>query len=213
MRGKIVVYILLFIMIAFFNLPLWAQEAKTEDLKIMGFTPGLIFNTSNILLDLSAYQTGVGIMLWKSDHSLRTLFHMGYESGNEIFDTKLGIAYIKPVFQGRIVPYWGAELKGGYNIDTDQLNNENIQKTTVLTGGLAGILGTEVYILDFLSAFAEYNLGIFFSRSTVEQDTEGFEAQPATTNYRIGTELGNEGSIGVVVYLEKRPLSEGFINK
>jgi hypothetical protein len=75
-----------------------------------------------------------------------------------------------------------------------------------LTAELAVLFGAELYLLELLSVFAEYQLGAAFSRAKVIQDSDGNQTETSSMNYRIGTGLGNEASIGVVLYLEHRPL-------
>lgn len=172
------------------------------------YTAGFIFNTSNILLDLEEYQSGVGFKLRGEDASLRGLFSVSYESGNDEFDSNLGITYEKPFFSGRVSPYWGIAGKVGFNLDKDNYDTDNLVNTTTITGNLSAVFGTEVYIFEFLSVFAEYNLGASVSRANVVQNSSGTETENTTTNFSIGTELGNEASLGVVIYLEKRDIEK-----
>jgi len=172
------------------------------------YTPGIIFNTGNILLDLKEYQSGVGIKLRGESYSIRGLFSVSYESSNDEFDTNIGVTYERPFFSGRVSPYWGVAVKGGYNLEKDETDSDNWMDTNVLTAHLAFVFGTEVYLSEFLSVFAEYNLGGAVSRTKVVQSSSGTETENKSTNFSIGTELGNEASLGVVIYLEKRPIEE-----
>jgi len=209
--------VLFFIIVSLLTTHLYCQDAieessnESETLPV-SFSPGLIFNTSNLLLDLDEYQSGVGIKLRSELYSLRLLIHMGYESGNDVFETNLGIAYMRPLFTGRIAPYWGFALKGGYILDKDEYDDENWYTSKVLSGEVAALFGAELYILDFLSVFAEYSFGLSMNRTTVEESNNGTETETETNNYSYGTQLGNEASIGVVIYLEKRPMSSAEDN-
>ena len=166
-----------------------------------GFTPGIIFNTSNLLMDISGYQSGFG-MKFRSEHfSLRTLLSLGYDSSTEVLDTTVGVALEKPFFTGRVTPFWGFSVEGGYVED----EGETFDSTT-LTGKFSALLGVEVYILEFLSVFAEYELGASVSRVEVDQDAGGGSD---STNHAFGTGLGNDASIGIVIYLEKHEIASG----
>ncbi len=176
------------------------------------YTPGIIFNTSNILLDLKEYQSGVGIKLRGEDASIRGLFSISYESSNDEFDTNIGITYERPFFAGRVAPYWGIAGKVGFNLDKDETDSDNWMNTTSITGNLSAVFGTEVYLYEFLSVFAEYNLGASVSRVKVLQSSSGTETENTNINFSIGTELGNEASLGVVIYLEKRPFEEEVVS-
>lgn len=184
------------------------EEVKPNFLQVKSYTPGIIFNTSNILLDLEEYQSGVGIKLRGEDYSIRGLFSVSYESSNDEFVTNMGITYEKPFFPGRVSPYWGIAGKLGLNLDKDEYDADNWVNTTTVTGNLSAVFGTEVYIFEFLSVFAEYNLGTSVSWAKVVQSSSGTETESTTTNFSIGTELGNEASLGMVIYLEKRPIEE-----
>ena len=167
------------------------------------YTPGLIFSTSNILLDLSGYQSGVGVKLKAEDYALRGLVRLSYESSDDLFESELGLTYEKPFFTGKVSPYWGVELKGGYSLDRDEADSNNWTEASVFTGGISALFGTEVYIFDFLSLFAEYSLGGSLSRTAYTSVSSGVKSETTTLNYYLGTGLGNTASIGIVVYLEK----------
>lgn len=181
-----------------FNL-IVAADSDNVDTKIYDFTPGIIFNTSNLLLDIDEYQSGVGLKLRSESYSVRALLKLRYESGNNTFESNFGLALEKPFFSGMISPYWGISIAGGF-----EQNDFSTQERTTITGDLSALFGTEVYIFDFLSVFAEYKLGTTISRvKTVNKTTD---ESSANLNYQIGSELGNNGSIGVVIYLEQRPI-------
>ncbi|WP_319562184.1 hypothetical protein [Marispirochaeta sp.] len=188
-------------------------EISEDDLLFGRYTPGIIFNTSNILLDLNEYQSGVGVKLKANDYALRGLFNIGYESGADLFEMDLGLTYEKPFFTGRVAPYWGVAVNGGYSLDRDEYDSDNWNEYSDFIGGLSAIFGTEVYIFDFLSLFAEYSIGFSISRATVTQKSSGVESDDTTINYNIGTGLGNAASIGIVIYLEKQPINSNDIHE
>jgi hypothetical protein len=180
---------------------------KEPDGLIFGrYTPGLIFTTSDILLSLGDYQSGVGIKLKADDYAIRASVNVDYESSDNIFELGLGGTYERPFFTGRVSPYWGGALILGYEFDGEDDLSSN--ETTSYTAGITALLGAEIYVFDFLSFFAEYGMGFAFSRSSSDGDT--------SFNYRIGTDisdLGNQASIGVTVYLFKQAISNGEIEE
>jgi hypothetical protein len=59
---------------------------------------------------------------------------------------------------------------------------------------LGAIAGVEIYVLDFLSVFAEYTLVAVLSNATDLQTSQN------TFNYLINTGVGNSAEIGIVIY-------------
>ncbi|MFP3959145.1 MAG: hypothetical protein ACLFUX_03155, partial [Spirochaetaceae bacterium] len=95
------------------------QEDATggEDAPAGEMTPGLIFNASNLLLDLSEYQGGFGGKLDYGDFAVRGLFSFELESTEDAgtsddFALTLGAAVEVPFFHGRVTPYWGGFIDG-----------------------------------------------------------------------------------------------------
>ncbi len=181
---------------------------ENSELVFNRYTPGLIFNTSNILLDISGYQSGVGLKLKAEDYALRTLLRLSYESADDVFESELGFTYEKPFFKGKVSPYWGVELKGGYSLDKDEVTSDNWTSDSVITGSLSALFGTELYIFDFLSFFAEYSIGGSLSRATYTSVVSGNKSDTTNLNYYLGTGLGNSASIGVIIYLERIDIAE-----
>lgn len=176
-------------------------------------TPGFIFNASNLLLDLSEYQGGLGGKLDFGNVALRGLFSFELESTDSTSDTedvavKLGLAAEVPFFDGRVSPYWGGFIDGTISRETTETSGGDTSETQVLAASIGPLLGAEVFIFDFLSAFAEYGLAFRLSRATVETEIGGATSEDSTTNYALVTELGNAGSLGIVIYLTRKELDE-----
>jgi hypothetical protein len=197
-------------------MPLWSQEdgeagvAEPDDSRA-DVTPGFIFNASNLLLDLSSYQGGVGGKLDFGDYALRGLFSFELENSqtdsteNDV-DMTLGVAAEFPFFDGRVSPYWGGFIDGTVTSEKTESAAGDVSSILVLSGSLGPLLGAELMIFDFLSVFAEYQLGFGISRTTTEDEATG--SSDETTNYNLSTQLGNAGSLGIVIYLTQKPLSE-----
>ena len=185
------------------------EDGVASGLLFDRYIPGLLFNTSNILLDLSGYQSGVGVKLKAEDYSLRGLVRLSYESADDVFESELGIAFERPYFEGRVSPYWGMELKGGYSLDKDEVTSDDWESDSVITSSLSVVFGAELYVFDFLSLFAEYSLGGSLSRTTHTSVASGDKTETTNLNYYLGTGLGNSASIGVVIYLERLAIDPG----
>lgn len=189
------------------------EVAGGEDAAVREMTPGFIFNASNLLLDLSEYQGGLGGKFDYGDFAVRGLFSFELESTEDAgtrddFALTLGAAVEFPFFHGRVTPYWGGFIDGTYSSESTETSGGDTTKTTSFGGSIGPLLGAEVFIFDFLSAFAEYGLAFRVTRSTIEQETGGNKSENQTTNYGITTELGNAGSLGIVIYLKERPMEE-----
>lgn len=216
------------VMIVLFSVvPVWAQEEaeapggeateseapEAESVEQSGrrMTPGFIFNASNLLLDLSAYQGGVGGKLDFGNYALRGLFSLALRNSqadttdNDI-DLTLGLAAEFPFSRGRVSPYWGGFIDGTVTSEKRESAAGDVSSRLVLSGSVGPLLGAELAIFDFLSVFAEYQLAFGISRTTTEN--EATDTSDETTNYNLATELGNAGSLGIVIYLKERPMEE-----
>jgi hypothetical protein len=190
-----------------------AAEAAEDEQSGREMTPGFIFNASNLLLDLNAYQGGVGGKLDFGDYALRALLSFQLansqaESTQNDIDLTLGIAAEFPFFQGRVSPYWGGFIDGTVTSEKRESAAGDVSSTLVLSGSVGPLLGAELAIFDFLSAFAEYQLSFGISRTTTED--EATDTSDETTNYNLATELGNAGSLGIVIYLKEKPMDESI---
>jgi hypothetical protein len=179
-----------------------AEEVNSID-KVLPFMPGIIFNTSNILLDLEEYQAGVGLMMLGESHSFRGSFGFSYESAANFLGMNISFAYLRPIIKGRVTPYWGVGVTMGYSFDKDTYDADDWQSIHSFEGGVSAVLGVEVFVFDFLSLFAEYDLGVSIAWSKVVQSSSGIESDSQSFNYSLGTGIGNGASIGVVVYLDE----------
>jgi hypothetical protein len=65
------------------------------------------------------------------------------------------------------------------------------------------VLGVEVFILEYLSFFAEYSLSYEGSISTSSTSDDGTVTDiDPVYDYSIDTGMGNEAKIGIVIYLD-----------
>lgn len=196
MKRNLIFLFLAFLMFTGFIV---AQEGEKEPAE---FIPGFIFNTSNLLLDLNTYQGGVGIKLLYPDYALRVSAGGGYTGSSERLELTTGLTFEKPFYTGRVTPYWGGVLLLEFSKEGSEDDTNDWEIVQGFEGNLGGILGVEFFILDFLSVFAEYELTAGLAWSGASQSTGGTVTESGSTNFAVTTGLGNNASLGVVIYLK-----------
>lgn len=193
---KNVVLVLLIISVGFSYL--YAEEEKKS------IPWGFIFNTSNLLLDIDSYQAGVGIKaLYDNNIAIRYLGDIFYSNSSNAFSTTLGAAFEKHFRKGRISPYWGGFIEAGYIGQETIEDVNNWTKNKLFPLSIGGILGVEVFLLEYISVFAEYKLSLKGTISLESSSTFGnVTKNEAVFNYSIDSGIGNNSSIGIVIYLD-----------
>ena len=185
----------LFLLLVATAAPLAAQQ-ETDDNGSRLRAPdllGVVFNTTSILLELDPYQeAGIGIKARWERFALRGLLGFGMESGNERREFAIGGTLEYHLSPGLVSPYAGGGLLFEYF-------NQDMQPREI-TFGLQGVFGVELMPHEVLSFFAEYALAY---RTTYVDSDAG-----STRNYRFASGLGNQGSIGIVVYFLDRRAGE-----
>ena len=148
---------------------------------------GLIFNTSNILLDLESYQGGLGLKIARDKLSLRGLFGLVLNGASDSFSLNAGAAIQYYLLPGSsIAPYVGGSAGGGY-----MRQGNAISMVVLSVGALAGV---EVFLFDFLSVFAEYAIAGDFTFST------DLASSQTTFDCLVDTGMGNNSRLGIVIY-------------
>ncbi len=147
---------------------------------------GAIFNTSNLLFGLESYQAGLGAKIGWGKLDLRGLFDFTINGSSQSYAVDLGTTVEYHFIPGPVSPYVGASVSLGY------MTQSNI--TSAVTGSLGAVAGIEVFILDFLSVFAEYEVAADLT------DTTDLQTSQSTFDYLINTRMGNNASLGVVIY-------------
>lgn len=177
---------------------------ETKQGKETTCVPGFIFNTSNLLLDLDSYLGGVGIKLLYPEYTLRLMASVGFQTSTvNTTEVSLGLAYEKPFFRGRISPYTGVCTVLDLTHESLVTDADTWTKTMSLTGEAGALLGVEVFLADFLSLFAEYELSVSLAWTRISQNSAGTLSDPVdAVNYNVNTGLGNSASIGIVIYLK-----------
>ncbi len=198
MRVFKVFLIVIFISTAFYGFAETAETENVSDSDSGEFVFGMVFSTGNILFDLDAYRGGIGGRFVFPDFSLIASIGGGYESGNNVFAITGSFSAVVPIIKGRVIPYWG----GVFSIDFSHSGNVlgSSVYTNMLTSKIGGVLGVEFFLHEYVSIFAEYELVAGVSRSVVRQNINNNLVGDPAVNFMIGSDLGNNSSIGVTVY-------------
>ena len=166
-------------------LPLGAQEEKKVQQALVTHKVGLIFNIGSPLITVGDYadnfQGGLGLKLWlKEKLALRGLLDLAYLNNSDTdtsdFTFGLGAGLEYHFLPRKVSPYIG--LLGGTRIRTGTQND-----VAIYAGGL---LGAELFLLDYLSFYAEYSLMV-----TIDEP-----------NFSIDLGIGNGSQVGVIIYLQ-----------
>ena len=157
---------------------------------------GLIFNSPSILLELDEFHgVGVGAKGFWDNLALRGLFAIDFQTNTEIFGVALGTAIEFHPTPATVSPYVGGELLVDYR--QDRAGPTFLKQFGITIGPLFGV---EIAPWKTVSFFAEYRLAFRAAYASSSGSTEDDERW----NYSIGTELGNRGSIGIIVYFLDR---------
>ena len=182
-----------------------SNREKPTFLEKMGMVepiPGFIFNTSTILFDIDSYQGGFGGKIRFPRWSIRTLLDFGYSSAYNAYEVGVGILYQRPFLIGRIEPYWGSFADFHYERERIDTDIDNFMQVGTLKTTAGGVLGLELFIFDFISVFAEYQLSLGLGWTTVQQSIDGTLTENNSMNYIAGVDVGNDASLGLVIYVK-----------
>jgi hypothetical protein len=151
---------------------------------------GIIFSSNDLLLGLQNYEGGLGAKIGWGKWSVRGLFDVNASQSSQA----LGVTLEYYILPGPISPYFGGLIGAGY------LTQTNV--TSVLSFSVGAVAGVEVFILDFLSVFAEYALTANFSNTTDPTTSQ------STFDYNISTGMGNNARLGIVIYFMREGKSK-----
>ncbi len=174
------------------------EKNKSDFLKRTGF----IFNTDNILFDVEGYQGGVGFKYRGDKLVYRVMTDFSFSSSTNKLTAGTGLAIEKHLRDGKISPYWGWFLNAAYESEKFESDSENWNKLIQYPLSTGGLLGVEVFLMDFLSFFAEYNLSFELTGVTNQQSVSGNVTEDTTWNYNISTGIGNNSKLGIIIYLD-----------
>lgn len=167
---------------------------------------GLIFNTADILFEMESFRGGVGAEFGFERFLVRGWLDLFIHTGFNPFAFTVGGAFKKQIFPGRVSPYGGGYLEIGFShlrTGTDDANWTRVNSLPITIGGM---LGVEVFVLDFLSLFVEYDLSLELKYLNTRISTAGEETVTQQWDYTFDVGLGNSARIGIVIYLvQKNP--------
>jgi len=168
-----------------------------------GYDIGVIFNTDDLLMDFESYQGGVGLKLSGEKLAYRILFDVFYSTASDSLASSLGFAIERHLATGRVTPYIGGYLTIGYASTKSEVSSDTWTKTTSIPATAGGLFGVEVYLLRFLSFFAEYDLSATMSYASTENSVAGVESSDSTTDWTVQLGSGNQSKIGINIYFKQ----------
>ncbi len=163
----------------------WSQDALSPAKG--DANAGLIFSFDSTTLGLTSYNGGFGLKYGAGAWAVRGLLELSLSSS--VIQSTAGLAYEFHLNTGRISPYLGADLNVGF-IDFILGTTSSI----VMPVHAGGFVGVEVFPLEFLSLFAEYELGA---------DLQVIFGPPLTVNYLASIGMGNGAKVGIVVWFSR----------
>jgi hypothetical protein len=168
---------------------------------------GLIFNIGlggDDLLDIGDYQGGIGVKYFFMQRvAYRGLFYYNYKNNSHSTSFTLGNTVEYHFLNGRISPYVGGLFNVGYIKVRGEVDPANWTESVVVPITIGPIIGFEAFAFDFLSFFMEYQLVMEITHQTTRTSTSGNVSESSANDFSFLTGLGNEGKIGVVVYLNR----------
>lgn len=147
---------------------------------------GLIFSADDLLMGLESYEAGLGIKIGRGNRCLRGALDFVVNGASNSFSVNAGGTGEFHLAPPPISPYIGGFAQIGYM--------KQGTSTSAIPFSLGAVAGVEVFIFDFLSVFAEYNLAFNCTLTTDLQTSQ------TSFDYLIDTRMGNNSKLGIVVY-------------
>jgi len=169
--------------------PLWADGGSLIPNVATAKGPvdaGAIFDTNDLLFGLESYEAGLGAKIGWGKLCLRGLFDFTINGSSQSYAVDIGTTLEYHFISGPVSPYVGGSVSLGY------MTQSNV--TSAVTCSLGAVAGIEVFVFDFLSVFAEYEVAADLTNTTDLQTSQ------STFDYLISTQMGNSASLGVVIY-------------
>jgi hypothetical protein len=168
---------------------------------------GVIFNTNDILMDLESYQGGLGVKIGLKKSTLRVTTDLLMDTWvpPDTFSLTIGGVLEKHLLPGPLSPYWGPSVRMGFTSLMDRTDADNWTQNIaweILSAGIVG--GIELFIFDFLSVFAEYNLALNVGMNIERVSSAGAISTTSEFAYNLDLGMGNSAKIGIVVYLRRK---------
>lgn len=198
------------VLILFLCQTIFAEEGAKKNKTII---PGFIFNTESIFIDLESYQAGIGLKMRdfiyneKIKCNLRSLLFLSFNHFFNDYSVKFGLAAEFPLIRDqRLVPYWGlfADVEYSY-LFVETSETTSIAETRIPVS-FGGMVGAELFLIEYVSLFAEYNLVGYLLNTIIEVTDPAIPEEEAgatsSMDFKLRTEIGNKGMIGIVIYFK-----------
>ena len=193
MKTNIRIALATIVIIAGLSSPAWSQEAPRL---------GLIFNASNILMDIESYQAGIGVKLRTGNSAFRFLADGFFTNSSMTMSVDFGVAYEYHLTAARVSPYVGGFASVGYTSQKTTVDADNWTQNTSTPISAGGLFGAEVFVTDFLSLFAEYQVAIDITQTNTKTSDAGTVTDDPQNSLIFDTGIGNGSKIGIVIYLK-----------
>ena len=204
MSKKNIPVIILTLVFILSSISLFAKDKKDSNLfklENKKDKTGLIFNTNDLLLDIESYQGGLGIKRYlKEDTAIRGLLDFNYSKANNSFLINVGASLEHHLSSGRITPYIGGFLNLEFIYYKDEIDADNWTKVSSFPISIGPMFGAELFIFDFLSVFAEYNLAISYTITTTKTSVAGNTSKSSDSSFGVDLSIGNDSKLGIVLY-------------
>ena len=194
-----------FLIILILIVPLSAyaeNDSENTDIDLPG---GIVFNSKNLLMELDSFESGIGYKFFPNNVSSFIIIGDFYYSNSlDTLSFTAGLNYLHYFNElSKINPFLSGYLDVGF-ISQSTISDDNNwikNRDFPINGGIK--IGSEYFILDYLSFFAEYRINLNFTTIISETNTAGTIVK--TTNYssEIDTGIGNNFNIGVVLYFDE----------
>ena len=166
---------------------------------------GVIFNTSDLLLDLESYQGGLGVKIGLDGFKLRAMADVLLNTGFNPFSLTVGAVLEKHILPGPVSLYWGPSAQMGVTLVAKRIDSDNWTQNLaweILSAGV--VAGVELFVFDFLSIFAEYNLALTLGLNLDRMSVAGSVSTEGQFTYNLDLGLGNSAMFGIVIYLMRK---------
>ena len=175
---------------------------------------GVIFNIGESIFSLESYQGGLGFKLGRNAIDARFLTNFYYSNSLSSLSIDLNSSVEYHLNDATVSPYLGGNLGIGHISQKEKYGvgeTWTAIKDLILYGG--PLFGVEIFVLDFLSLFAEYSFRIEHHKNTIQDNTPDKLITKETKILVLNTGLGNNANIGLVVYFKRNDSGRGIIQK
>ncbi len=169
---------------------------------------GLIYNIdladTDFIPNPESYQGGIGVKYYilkkLAYRGLLNIIRMGNEGSISL---TLGNAAEYHFLNGRVSPYIGGLLDIGYMKVRSEVDSDNWTENVMSSVTFGPVIGTEIFILSFLSLFVEYEFVFERAKNTTRTSVAGVVTEDSSKGVDIQTGFGNESMIGITLYLNR----------